>query len=248
MNKNLYQKGQQCSINGKKYEINIYNIVSNCLINKHKFNVQKKNELGSSSNRNDLICLYNNNNIGIEAKIYNSPDWMQCSLKYNSLLKKYEGSKRGKIPILSRMIFNNLIKDLILFDNIIPPFINNNLTYDEWCNIKKETKLFNDIYLDIPSDTIQKLYHSKGCNYIQISNGFGLYHLGNDICNFGVPLFKIEQQLRIRIKVHKTKNKKGFCNLSITAACQPKNIKKLNKSKYSLDNINKLPSNLYFIR
>ena len=136
--KNNYKKGQQCSINGKKYEIIIHNIVSKCLINNYNFNFQDKSELGGSSSKNDLICLFNNKKIGIEVKKYNTPDWMQCSLKYNNLLKRYEGSKKGKIPIQSRIIFNNLIKDLIIFDNIIPPFINNNLTYNEWINIKKK--------------------------------------------------------------------------------------------------------------
>lgn len=99
----------------------------------------------------------------------------------------------------------------------------------------------------MPKDTIQKLYKAKGCNYIQISNGFGLYHLGEDICNFDVPLFDVEQQLRVRTKIHQRKNKKGYCNLSVTIACKPKKIKKdLIKSKYSLDDKTKLPINLIF--
>ena len=111
---------------------------------------------------------------------------------------------------------------------------------------KKKTNKWDDIYIDIPSDTITKLYQAKKCNYIQISDGCGLYHLGNDICGFDVPLFKIEQQIRIRTKIHTKKNKKGFCNLSVTVACQPKNIKELIPSKYSLDNKDKLPPILIF--
>lgn len=98
--------------------------------------------------------------------------------------------------------------------------------------------------IDIPPDYISKLYQAKGCHYIQISNGYGLYHLGNDICAFDVPLFIVEQQLRIRTKIHTRRNKKGFCNLSVTIACQPKDISKLELSKYSLDDENKLPVSL----
>jgi len=87
---------------------------------------------------------------------------------------------------------------------------------------------------------------SRGCNYIQISNGYGLYHLGHDICNFDVPLFNIEQRLRIRTKIHTRKNKKGFCNLSVTVACQPKDITKVKQSKYSLDDKDKLPVSLIY--
>jgi hypothetical protein len=81
---------------------------------------------------------------------------------------------------------------------------------------------------------------------MQISDGFGLYHLGNDICGLDVPLFNIEQQLRIRTKIHTRKNNKGFCNLSVTVACQPKNIKELIPSKYSLDDKDKLPPNIIY--
>lgn len=82
---------------------------------------------------------------------------------------------------------------------------------------------------------IMKLYREKCCSYIQISEK-GLYHLGNDICDFKVPPFLCEQQLRIRTKIHERKNKKGFCKLSVTIACKPKNINSLENSSYSLDN------------
>lgn len=81
-------------------------------------------------------------------------------------------------------------------------------------------------------------------DYIQISDGYGLYHYLNDICGFGVPLFQIKQQLRIRTKIHTKKNKKGFCSLSVTIACYPKKIKDLVPSIYSLDDKTKLPCNL----
>jgi hypothetical protein len=48
------------------------------------------------------------------------------------------------------------------------------------------------------------------------------------------------------IKIDFIKNKKGFCTLSVTIACQPKNIKQLIKSKYSLDNKDKLPNSLIY--
>jgi len=120
----------------------------------------------------------------------------------------------------------------------------NTITHEEWLKIKKNTNKWNDYYIDIPNDTIKNMYLQKGCQYIQISNGFGLYHLGTDICNFNVPEFIIEQRLRIRTKIHTRKNKNGFCNLSVTISCQPKNINTLNKSSFSLDDVKKIPINL----
>lgn len=117
------------------------------------------------------------------------------------------------------------------------------ITHKEWLQIKKETNDFNDFYIDCSNDTIKKLYSEKGCFYIQISDK-GLYNLGNDICNFNVPEFICEQQLRVRTKIHTKSNSKGFCKLSVTISCKPKNINHLPKSKYSLDDSIKLPDNL----
>jgi len=241
-------KGSNCSINGKKYELEIYNIIKKTKLNGKLFNTQNENELGGCSHKNDLICnLYNDNkyiNISIEIKKIKTPDWMQCSLKYDNIDNKWIGSSKNKIPDNSKKIFENLIANNILFNGNIPPFMLQNITHNEWINIKKNTSDFNDMYIDCPSDTIMKLYNEKGCFYIQISEK-GLYHLGNDICNFNVPAFICEQRLRIRTKIHERKNKSGFCKLSVTVACQPKNINSLVNSNYSLDNLTKLPSNLH---
>lgn len=235
------KKGSNCSISGITYEKQIYNILNRVTINDIKFNDQNILELGGSSSRNDIICKYKNTSFGIEIKKHNTPDWMQCSLKKDIVTGKWTGSNRCKISDQCKKIFDELLDNKNLFNNTIPPFINNKLTYYEWTSIKNKTDLWNDQYFDIPNNTILKLYNLKGCSYIQISE-YGLYHLGNDICNFNVPEFIIDQQLRIRIKVHKCSNKiNKYCSLSITASCKPKNIKQLNKSSYSLDDINTLP-------
>lgn len=148
------------------------------------------------------------NDIHIEIKKGNSPDWCQSTIKY----------------IDNRWTCN--IKDIKLFNGNIPKFIINNITYDEWLNIKKENKDFNDSYIECPDTIIRDLYKNKG-----------LYHLGNDICNFDVPEFIIKQKLRIRIKVH-SKNRNGFALLSVIISPKPINIKEIKESLFSLDNIN----------
>lgn len=238
------RKGFLCSVSGSNYENTIYNIVRNCKINNKLFNTQKEKDLGGSSSRNDIMCNYLFlEDIGIEVKKAKTPDWMQCSIKY---INEKWISCNGKNQ-KCQDIFNKLINKLNIYDGSIPPFMLNQITHEEWLKIKKETNKWNDTYIDIPYDTIRTLYLQKGCKYIQISDGFGLYHLGKDICDFDVPIFDIEQRLRIRTKIHTRKNTKGFCNLSVTVACQPKNIKKLITSKFSLDNILKLPSKIKYI-
>ena len=141
-------------------------------------------------------------------------------------------------------IFNDILKDKSLFNGYLPPFFESNITHDSWLRIKDDTDRWNDMYFDIPSDTISELYRSKGCSYIQISDGYGLYHLGEDKCEFGVPFFETPLEIRIRTKVHTRKNKHGFCNLSVIASCKPKTIKTLAESSCSLDEFNNIPKNL----
>lgn len=228
------------SKNGNAYEIQIFNVLKHVKIDYKKFNNQTESELGKSSSKNDIICLFNEQDIGIEIKKFNTPDWMQCSINIDSSTNNWVGSNKCKIPELCKRLFNELLQDINLFNGMIPPFMKKKITHDEWIKIKNNTIYWNDQYIDIPNDTILKMYQMKDCKYIQVSN-YGLYHLGYDICNFNVPPFIIDQQIRIRTKVHKRKDNNEFCCLSVTAACKPKNIKLLEKSQFSLDDVNKLP-------
>lgn len=242
----MKKKGWGCSVNGKKYELEVYNIVKKCKLNGTIFNSQNEDELGGCSSKNDIECnMRSIKDISFEIKKSKTPDWMQCSLKYDNLTNKWIGSSKNKIPNASKKVFEDIISTITLFNGKIPPFMLKDITHEEWLKIKSETTDFNDTYIDCPNDTIMKLYSEKRCSYIQISEK-GLYHLGNDICDFNVPIFICDQRLRVRTKIHEKKNKKGFCKLSVTIACQPKNINNLVNSKYSLDNINTLPNNLVY--
>jgi hypothetical protein len=242
----MSEKGSGCSISGKKYELEVYNVVKKCELNGNNFNTQNEDELGGCTAKNDIECNMNTErDVSIEIKKSKTPDWMQLLLKYYSTLQKWIGSSKNKIPEASKRVFEDLISTITLFNGNIPPFMERDITHEEWIKTKNETTDFNDIYIDCPPDTIMKLYKEKGCSYIQIS-GKGLYHLGNDICDFKVPPFICEQRLRVRTKIHERKNKKGFCKLSVTIACQPKNINNLVNSNYSLDNKMKLPNNLVY--
>lgn len=239
-------KGSKCSISGKKYELDVYNIVKKCKLNGKMFNTQCEEDLGGCNSKNDIECnMKSLRDISIEIKKSKTPDWMQCSLKYDKDNNKWIGSSRNKIPEASKKVFEEIISTITLFNGNIPPFMLNNITHEEWIKIKNETTDFNDSYIDCNSDTIMKLYNEKGCSYIQIS-GKGLYHLGNDKCDFNVPMFICDQRLRIRTKIHERKNKKGYCKLSVIIACQPKNINNLINSDYSLDSKIKLPINLVY--
>lgn len=243
------KKGSGCSREGRSYELQIHSIVSKCTLNGIVFNTQKEEDLAGCSAENDIECNFRGEkDIPIEIKKANTPDWMQLSLKFDTETGRWIGSSKNKIPDSSKHMFEELISSVTLFGGKIPPFMVRDMTYEEWTSIKTSGD-FDDMYIDCPSDMIQRLYGAKGCYYIQVS-GKGLYHLGQDICGFGVPEFTCEQQLRVRTKIHTTcvKNgkRKGFCSMSVTIACQPKQIKNITKSPYSLDEVVRLPTNLVY--
>lgn len=234
-----FPKGSQCSVSGLKYEKRVLDVLKCCKIDNDNICDLNEIDLGGSTSSNDLVCSNENFEVGIEIKKFNTPDWMQCSLLFKN--GEWLGSKRGKIPQESRQIFEELLKDKIIFNGQMPP---KNITHQEWLKIKNNGT-WNDHYFDIPSNTIARLYSYKNCYYIQVSN-YGLYHLGNDIYNLGVPKFKVKSRIRVRIKVHAKKDRNGYCKLSVTAAAQPKNISELPKSPYSFDDKSRLPKKINF--
>lgn len=244
----MEKRGAGCSIEGKKYELVVYEIAKRCISKTtgKSFNTQAPEELGGSSAENDIVCNWiSERDVPIEIK-KKTPDWMQCSLKYNETTGSWSGGIKTKIPGASKIIFDGLLKARVLFNGKLPPFLKGPVTHEQWLKIKSETTDFEDTYFDCPPDTIARLYQEKGCKYIQV-HGKGLYHLGEDVCEFGVPLFECDQQMRIRTKIHGRNNKKGFCSISVTMACQPKHINDLSASPYSLDYVEKLPHNLILV-
>lgn len=246
-------KGSMCSINGRAYEELVWNICTQVQLkgSNKPFCSINKCDLGGCSKKNDLECDYiNSKDICIEIKKANTPDWMQLSIKPDEEdVWRSEGN--NKIPYKSKKLFESIIKKNNIFNGKIPPFFERKLTHEEWKKIKKDTSDFNDIYIDCPPDTISRLYRYKGCQYIQISE-YGLYHLGEDVCNFGVPLFECNQHLRVRTKIHTTCIKqginKGYISASVTVAAKPQNIKNLSKSNFTLDTLQKIPERLCIIK
>lgn len=180
-NKLTIEKGANCSINGKKYEEEIYKIVSKCIIKEKntKFNNQKKEDLGGCKKKHDIVCLYDGKQVPIEIKKKNTPDWMQCSIK--NIENKYVLSEKAKISTEAKKIFeknlNTYLEKNTLFNNSILKL--DKVKYNELKKMKEENKL-DDVYFECDNTTIRDLYGKSGCYYIQISDK-GLYHLGEDI-------------------------------------------------------------------
>jgi len=167
---------------------------------------------GHSRKGNDIRCRYGD----IEIKKAMTPDWGQEKLTFQN------GRWTGTFPHIDKIRIPKL-----------PP----DLTRHKLMKLKETNPLYRDQYIDVDDDSIQKYYKNKGNAYIQIE-GYGLYHLGRDPANWGVPEFKVKQRMRVRVKTH---TKTSF---SVTCAFQPVNIRELTQSPYTLDDPEKTPNGL----
>ena len=251
----IAKKGRNSHNAGRSYEIEILNILNKTTLNGKPFNIQVESEIGKSDN--DIKCNYLDiRDLSIEIKKRKAPDWVQCTLQYNQSNKKWTVSRKSRLPSDCISIFedyiNNNVTNEEIFQGDIPPFQLKNIMYDEWVHLKNTNPHFKDQYFtkNVPSNIISKLYSAKNCHYIQISGGFGLYHLeSGDILDLGVPPFNIKSKLRLRVKVHEKKkgpNGSAILNAMISFMPVTLNPKLLEHSPYSLDDPLRLPPSLVF--
>ena len=117
----MTEKGFRSSINGKKYELQVYNILKNSKLNGNNFNTQNEYELGGCSSKNDIECnMLSERDISIEIKKFKTPDWMQCSLKYDNINNKWIGSTKIKYQKLQKKYLKNSFKNLHYLMEICP--------------------------------------------------------------------------------------------------------------------------------
>ena len=145
----------------------------------------------------------------------------------------------------------------------LAPLVKTKLTlneYDEWkahkttCKHRAETDATfidptKDVSLPLGNEAnchgnhfAADAYRHKGCAYVQIK-GWGMYHTGEDVCGFGVPLLEFPTKLRFRVKSHgrnKHKTHYGLSNMATARATR----KPCTRSPFSLDDITRFPPQL----
>lgn len=121
------------------------------------------------------------------------------------------------------------------FRGRIPSFVLGHRSYRLW---RSEKRHFRSEYIAIEdADIISRYYKNKGCHYIQLES-LGLFHTGENPCEFDVPLFTCRTRLRIRCKQH------GSSSLpsSVTCALEICDKNRLAPSPYCLEH--RLPPGL----
>ena len=100
------------------------------------------------------------------------------------------------------------------------------LTYSD---VKEDQANFEDTTYQISDETISMFYKEKA-DYIQIGNGYGLYHSKTDKAKLGTEKFSGSFFLRFRAKRHTTKN---FHCYSFFAVIKCRSLSK--KSNYNIE-------------
>lgn len=226
--------GASCSASGIKYEKIINDICSkiNSPFTGKPLSTIPSDGLGGCSDRHDLQLNWKNDrDVNVEIKRKTAPDWVQARLCFESQVWRMKGTGSS---VVARDIIDDILSDERVYD-FPPPFINDtddSMTYDDWVRVKH---MYPDVYIPCPNDSIAKTYRAKGVHYIQLEH-YGLYHTGEDVCDFGVPMFTCSQRLRVRCKRHGSRCKVTGNHIptSVTAALRP-TIKTLTKSPICIE-------------
>lgn len=141
----------------------------------------------------DVPFHFRGGSYGLESKTLNASEGGQR--KFNLVNGVLELSDEERTRIHKAL----LPPDFKLWEGRIPSFVKGDRTQETW---NKEAASFRDVYVNAENTSVANFYKKKGTHYIQIE-GKGLYHTGEDPCNFGVPFFSCSTRLRIRCKRHK---------------------------------------------
>jgi len=214
------------SKSGGRYESSLAENLSNCSYNGIPVIVGKLG--GSNKNATDIPAIISLGPLHIEAKTKNAFEGGSSKFRIENGVYIVPDN-----PIIARYIpkgyqpFNGFIPSFLLGDT------KNSTLEKERIEQKKLGNPLDTTLVIQDTNAVADYYASKGVHYFHWED-LGLYHTGNDIYNFGVPLLEMKLGIRIRCKPHKT-------NKSYSVQAQIKIIKKPIQSLYDFDDSDKLP-------
>ena len=118
--------------------------------------------------------------------------------------KAFEGGQKRMLPgdngliIPEECLHKECMGSYIPFQGNIPSFLKGDRRPEQWAS---EKHMFVDEYIPVDNQKVTEYYRRKGESYIQVEDK-GLYHLGYDVLQLGVPEFACDTKLRIRCKCH----------------------------------------------
>lgn len=198
---------------------------------------------GCDNTKPDLVLNLKGKDLNIELKESIKCQAGGTSIRYANGVFKLVKDIKG---LDQNDIYNLLNDNKHHFDNMLKFHEANNIPFStskkKWCeSVEKGLLKKTNFSIKCDSSFIENHYNNKDTYYINIGKK-GLYYMGKDIANLGVPKFKADVCLEIRLTRNGSKlNSKGERVCSSTLRVQSR-IKSLEKSPFSLENIKSLKS------
>ena len=218
----------------------LYEAILNKNLQKYKIQDPNFRPAGSDSNAPDAMLRYKKKDYKVEVKLDLNVDFGQGSLDYDVDKKNWTlggantASGKQMREFLTTVGVPKFVQEK--WGPKGPPrkYTIPNSQYKQE-DVDHDYFNFKDEFIDIPKDSVAKYYNSKDTYYIQIG-GFGLYYMGRDEAKLGVPEFKLQLRLRLRLK---RGGSNPIYNYRFTTAIQA--VKgTLSKSEFDLDNMDYL--------
>lgn len=214
----MRRNGARCINSGRAYEAFVANRLSR-LAWRHMgrdredcpIPLEVCEQTAGSGHGNDVSFAYKGRVIGVEVKTKGA---MEAGQRAMSLAISEQGERRLVLPdIPENSIHCRVLPEgFVPFEGRIPSFKLDDKSLETW---EKEKPLFKSHYMRISQSTaIADYYAQKGSSYIQLQ-GHGLYHTGEDPCNFGVPILRCSLRVRVRCKQHGSSPVPGSIQVSL---------------------------------
>lgn len=197
----------------------------NNLLKEHKIQDENFHGAGSDSNAPDAEIIIANGKYKVEVKLNLKVDFGQGSLDYDANVGKWTlgGSDTESAEQMRKFLTQIKVPELVneawgSFGQ--PKKFTVPLGLYQKSDVDHDYENFKNHFTDVPYNSVADYYNSKNTYYIQIGK-FGFYFMGQDIGNIGVPEFKPELRLRVRIKRGRSK---PIYNYRFTTALQAKSL------------------------
>ena len=196
--------------------------------------VLSKKPAGSNSKGFDVEFEVGGQKINVEVKASDA-QYSSMTANFDLNLQEFTLSQQTKFNDLINKELESVKKSISEYakeaDSKVWPAKISKEKYNELGSSGKNIQKNISKTFEVPYELISELYNKKDINYINIA-GKGLYYLGKDIYNLGVPKFNPKASATIRVA--RTATKKG--DITTTTRVFPKiDYKSLEKSPYNLN-------------
>ena len=196
---------------------------------------------GSSSHKADVYLYVKGEVVPFEIKLDNKARFGSASLGYsNGTFQSKSQSINNDFDIINTLLSSNIEKienALSFFNADSIPFTT---TKETWTSaINQDVIKQTNFSISSNTDFIVQHYNSKGTNYIHCG-GYGLYYLGEDKFNLGVPPLAGDVKIYIRLtRGGSRKLRSGVRVVYSTLRIEAK-VTNLKKSPYDLENVDQI--------